>query len=135
LEDEIEMKIKIVNKELSNYIDTLTTYSNKSVATYFMEQLVAEGYFFEFLHIFKHHNTNIDKFNEFFTNLAKHITTVGEFDMIVFSEIGREIYNTIGLTNNRMKHNLGVAFKNTIEKMIRMAGKDNFNNWIERQKK
>ena len=135
LEDEIELKLKIVNKELSNYIDALTTYSNKSVATYFMSQLVEEGYFFEFLHIFKHHNTNIDEFNDFFTTLAKHITTVEKFDMIVLSDIGREIYNTLGLTNNYMKLNLGMAFKDTIEKIIRMAGKDNFNNWIERQKK
>lgn len=133
-EDEIEVKIKIVNKELSNYIDALTTYSNKSVATYFMEQLVEEGYFFEFLHIFKHHNTNIDNFNEFFTNLAKHIASVEKFDMAMYSEIGKEIYNTLELTNTNLKFTFGVAFVNTIERIIRIAGKENFKNWIERQK-
>lgn len=133
-EDEIELKIKIVNKELSNYIDALTMYSNKSVATYFMEQLVVESYFFEFLHIFKHHNTNIDNFNEFFTNLAKHIASVEKFDMTTYSEIGEEIYNTLELTNNSLTFTLGVAFVNAIQRIIKMAG-GNFNNWIERQKK
>ena len=134
-EDEIEVKIKIINNDLSAYINSLTEYNFKNVATYFMEQLVEEGYFFEFLHIFKHHNTNIDKFNNFFTNLAKHITTVEKFDITVFSEIGEEIYNTLGLTNNCMIFNWGVAFKDTIDKAIRIAGKENFNNWIEQQKK
>ena len=126
--------LAIDNDVLSDYIDYVMDYTNNSVATEYMRYMY-EHHFFAFLHIFKHHNTNIDKFNEFFTKMAKEVVNLDEIDMETQSNIGKEIHKTLDLTSVVMGYDFGMMFTDAIESRIEMAGKENTKYWINAQKK
>lgn len=135
-EDKVTMELSIVDDELSEYIDTLKDYTNNSVATEYMRFLYKK-HFFAFLHIFKHHHTNIDEFNGLFTDLAKLVILPKSSkvdNLTIYSKIGKEIYNTLGLDNTNVKFELGYLFANMLETRYEMVGKKNYDNWIARQR-
>lgn len=135
--EKMTITLAITNDELSEYIDSLLEYTNNSVATEYMRYMYKK-HFFAFLHIFKHHKTNIDEFNGLFTELAKLVILPksSEVDYLtIYSKIGKEIYNTLGLDNTNVKIELGYLFADMLEARYNMAGKGNYDNWIARQSK
>ena len=133
--EKMTITLAITNDELSEYIDSLLEYKNNSVATEYMRYLY-KTHFFAFLHIFKHHHTNIDEFNGLFTDLAKLVILPKSSKMdnlTIQSKIDKEIYNTLGLDNTNVKVELGYLFTDMLEKRYEMAGKKNYDNWIARQ--
>lgn len=130
----VTITLAIDNDVLSDYIDYVQDYANNSVATEYMRYMY-KHHFFAFLHIFKHHKTNIDEFNEFFTKMAKEVINLDEFNMETQSNIGKEIHKTLDLTSVVMGYDFGMMFTDAIESRIEMAGKENTKYWINAQKK